>query len=437
MADDALALTSGNTSPLLTFETQLLKQSADIEAWFRSQWHQTPPPFYCSVDLRNAGFKLAPVDTNLFPGGFNNLNPEFESVCVQAIQSAVERVCPTATGLLLVPENHTRNKFYLENVATLHDLIQKAGYHVRVGSLLPDLREPTELTLEISGRTLRLEPLQRSGDRVNVAGFDPCLVLLNNDLSGGIPEILQNLDQNVMPPQELGWHSRLKSSHFGYYREVAREFGAVAGIDSWWVDPLFRNCGQINFLKREGEECLISNVELLLEDIKEKYRQYDIKEQPFVIVKSDAGTYGMSVMTVRSVDELREMNRKARTHMSSAKEGRDVTGAIIQEGVYTFETWGAENHTAEPVVYMIDRFVVGGFYRVNEKRGNQENLNSPGMSFKPLPFESCCSHPDRTLSPDAMPNRAYAYGVVARLALLAAAREVAASHRLVAASKAA
>ena len=30
-----------------------------------------------SVDLRNAGFKLAPVDTNLFPGGFNNLNQDF------------------------------------------------------------------------------------------------------------------------------------------------------------------------------------------------------------------------------------------------------------------------------------------------------------------------------------------------------------------------
>ena len=30
-----------------------------------------------SVDLRNSGFKLAPVDTNLFPGGFNNLNPGF------------------------------------------------------------------------------------------------------------------------------------------------------------------------------------------------------------------------------------------------------------------------------------------------------------------------------------------------------------------------
>jgi hypothetical protein len=59
-------LSTANTSPLLKFEEQLIARSADIEAWFRSQWLKTPPPFYCSVDLRNAGFKLAPVDTNLF-----------------------------------------------------------------------------------------------------------------------------------------------------------------------------------------------------------------------------------------------------------------------------------------------------------------------------------------------------------------------------------
>ena len=37
---------------------------------------------------------------------------------------------------------------------------------------------------------------------------------------------------------------------------------------------------------------------------------------------------------------------------------------------------------AEPVVYMIDRYVVGGFYRVNEARGIDENLNAPGMQFR-------------------------------------------------------
>src|SRR5258706_11170700 len=120
-------LTTALSGPLLELEKTLLDRSADIEGWFRAEWRDTPAPFYCAVDLRNAGFKLAPVDTNLFPAGFNNLNPAFEALCVQALQLAIERVCPTAKGILLVPENHTRNKFYLENVAALQNLIHKAG----------------------------------------------------------------------------------------------------------------------------------------------------------------------------------------------------------------------------------------------------------------------------------------------------------------------
>ncbi|WP_020648544.1 glutamate--cysteine ligase [Solimonas variicoloris] len=430
-------LLTAQTGPLLKLESTLLARAADIEAWFRQQWQKTPPPFYSSVDLRNAGFKLAPVDTNLFPGGFNNLNPAFETLCVQALQAAMQRVCPNASGVLLVPENHTRNKFYLENVATLYGLIKKAGFHVRIGSLLPELREPLELTLEISGRKLLLEPLQRTDDRVHVGDFYPCTVLLNNDLSAGVPEILQGIDQDVVPPPDLGWHLRQKSNHFGFYREVAREFAAVADIDPWFVDPLFRNCGQINFMRQEGIDCLEANVGLLLEDIRAKYAEYGIRDEPFVIVKSDAGTYGMGVMTAKSVEDVRNMNRKARTHMASAKEGREVTGAIIQEGVYTFEKMGADEATAEPVVYMIDRFVVGGFYRLNSQRGNQENLNAPGMRFEPLAFDEPCCAPDHSCGPDERPNRFYAYGVVARLAALAAAREIAAVSAIRAESSAA
>lgn len=418
-------LTTAQTGPLLALESTLLKRGPDIEAWFRGQWQKTPPPFYSSVDLRNAGFKLAPVDTNLFPGGFNNLNPAFETLCIHAVQAAMQRVCPDACGVLLVPENHTRNKFYLENVATLFGLIQKAGYKVRIGTLIPEIREPTELTLEISGRKLLLEPIQRTGDKVHVGDFHPCAVLLNNDLSAGVPELLKDLGQDVIPPPNLGWHLRQKSNHFGFYREVAKEFGEMAGLDPWFVDPLFRNCGQINFMTREGQECLEANVELLLTDIGAKYKEYGISDEPFVIVKSDAGTYGMGVMTARSVDDIRNMNRKSRTHMSSAKEGRGVTGAIIQEGVYTFEKLGEDQATAEPVVYMIDQFVVGGFYRLNSQRGNQENLNAPGMRFEPLAFEDACCAPDLSCGPDDRPNRFYAYGVVARLAALAAAREIA------------
>ncbi len=413
-------LTTALTGPLQDIERRILERMPEIERWLRTKWQEHEVPFYSSVDLRNAGFKLAPVDTNLFPGGFNNLNPSFLPLCVQAIQSAVERVCPDARGVLLVPENHTRNMFYLRNVATLEGILRQAGMRVRVGSLNPEITQVTRIDLG-DDLSLTLEPIQRHGRRVGANDFDPCMVLLNNDLSAGSPEILTGIDQPVVPPLAAGWYNRKKSHHFTAYAAVADEFASLVGIDPWLIDPYFGVCGKINFQERAGEECLEANVDDLLKRIRSKYDEYGIADNPFVIVKADAGTYGMGIMTVRNVDDVRALNRRQRNKMAVVKEGLEVSSVIIQEGVPTFES--IDDAIAEPVVYMIDRFVVGGFYRVHTARGKDENLNAPGAQFVPLAFESPCI-PDLHEPAGCPPNRFYAYGVVARLAQLAAAIEV-------------
>lgn len=416
-------LTTAQEGPPHELERHLLDHQAQIECWLRRQWSLTPAPVYASVDLRNAGYKLAPVDTNMFPAGFNNLNPAFMPLCVQAAQAAVERIDPGIERILIVPESHTRNLFYLESLYTLQSIFERAGFTVRLGSLIADLTGPTPIALP-SGRSITLEPLARAGRRVQVQGFDPNLVLLNNDLSGGRPALLEDLEQPIRPPLGMGWSNRLKSTHFTHYHAVAREFGAQIGLDPWLIDPLFRNCGEIDFMKGTGTDCLVRNVELLLFEIRAKYDQFGIKAQPFVFIKADAGTYGMGVMTVTSPLEVLELNRKQRTRMATTKEGQANTNVIIQEGVYTAETWGDTRATAEPVVYMIDHHVVGGFYRVNTDRSATDNLNAPGMRFERLAFADCGNAPEPGMAPEAEPNRFYAYGVIARLALLAAAREV-------------
>ena len=418
-------LTTALTGPLLELEHRFLEAETTIEHWLRGQWLEHTPPFYASVDLRNAGFKLAPVDTNLFPGGFNNLNPAFLPLSVHAAQTAIEKICPEARNLLLVPENHTRNQFYLTNVARLAAILRHTGLNVRIGSLLPEITAPTTLDLP-DNQTLTLEPLKRlgaSGRRLGLDGFDPCAVLLNNDLSAGVPEILRDLhEQFVIPPLHAGWHVRRKSRHFAAYHEIALAFAREIGIDPWLIDPEFEVCGQINFHERTGEECLTAQVDTLLYRIRAKYRENGIDREPFVIVKADAGTYGMGIMTVKDASEVKDLNRRQRNKMAVVKEGLQVTEVMIQEGVPTVETVAAG--TAEPVVYMIDRYVVGGFYRVNTQRGVDENLNAPGMRFEPLAFETGCTLPDHAQAPDAPPNRFYAYGVVARLAMLAASYEL-------------
>lgn len=409
-------------SPLLHLEKQILSASAEIEHWFRSQWLSHTPPFYASVDLRNAGFKLSVVDTNLFPGGFNNLSEDALPLAVQAMSAAVERRCPDVRRFLLIPENHTRNTFYLTNVARLAALLQQSGLEIRIGTLIPEITEATPVELP-NGKTLVLEPIIRSGNRVGVKDFDPCGILLNNDLSAGIPAILQGLEgQQVIPPLHAGWSVRRKSQHFACYSKVVAAFADRLQIDPWVLDPYFATCTEVDFHARSGEACLADQVSTMLKRIREKYAILGITQTPYVVVKADAGTYGMGVMTVKDASEVTNLNRKQRNKMAVVKEGMQVTDVLIQEGVPTLEL--VDDAVAEPVVYMVDRYVVGGFYRVHAERGPDENLNAPGMQFAPLAFDESCMQPDYASHPDAAPNRFYVYGVVARLALLAASLEL-------------
>lgn len=416
-------LTTALTGPLQNLERIILNNQTTIESWFRNAWRDVQIPFYASVDIRNSGYKIAPVDTNLFPSGFNNLNSSFESLCIHAAQMAIEHTQLPIDKILIIPENHTRNLFYLENIASLQSIIQKAGFEVRIGTLMADITTPTRIELD-SSNTVLLEPIRRDQNRILVDNFNPDLILLNNDLTGGEPDMFKNIEQKITPPTSLGWSSRLKSNHFNFYQKVAKEFAELIGIDPWLIDPMFRNCGKVDFMKREGVDCLSSNVKSLLEAINTKYNEHDIDYAPFVMVKADAGTYGMGVMSIRSQDEISELNRKERTRMATTKEGQKVSQVIIQEGVYTHETWGDEETVAEPVVYMMDRQVVGGFYRVHGKRTTSQNLNTPGMRFEPLAFLDCCSTPEPNLEADCHQNRFYTYGVIGRLALLAASHEI-------------
>ena len=414
------------TGPINELEQRMLESMPAIERWFRLEWMEHTPPFYTSVDLRNAGFKLAPVDTNLYPGGFNNLTPEMLPLAVQAAMAAIEKICPEAKNLLLIPEKHTRNTFYLANVARLMQIFGAAGLNVRLGTLDESVTEPTELSLP-DGSTLTLEPLVRTKRRLGLKHFDPCTILVNNDLSAGIPPVLENLhEQYLLPPLHAGWAVRRKSQHFEAYEEVAKKFAKLLGMDPWLINPMYAVCEGVDFQSGEGLDALQTQVEGMLNKVRRKYKEYGINEKPFVIVKADNGTYGMGIMTVRDAKDMADLNRRTRNKMSVVKDGQAVSQVIIQEGVPTYERM--HDAVAEPVVYMIDRYVVGGFYRVHAERGIDENLNAPGSSFVPLAFAEPTQLPRPGVKPGvSAPNRFYMYGVIARLAMLAASYELAAT----------
>ncbi len=414
--------------PINELEQRILDSTPAIERWFRLEWMEHTPPFYSSVDVRNAGFKLAPVDTNLFPDGWNNLTPEMLPLAVQAAMAAIEKSCPEARNLLVVPESNPRNSFYLSSLLQLKRVFHQAGLNVRFGSLSADVKAPTTLTLP-TGESVVIEPLIRTDRRLGLRDFDPCTILLNNDLSAGIPGILEDLnEQYLLPPLHASRSVRRMSRHFKAYEEISKRFGKLLGIDPWLINPMFAQCGEVNLAEGIGMDCLSTHVDALLGKIRRRYKEYGINEKPFVVVKTDNGipgsygNQGMGIMTVRDVKDLEVLSRKT-PKGNAPKDMPPVTEVIIQEGVLTNER--VNDAVAEPVVYMMDRYVVGGFYRIHAERGVDENLNAPGASFVPLAFADSGRLPQSGEKPgSSSPNRFYMYGVIGRLAMLAASYDL-------------
>jgi glutamate--cysteine ligase len=344
-------------------------------------------------------------------------------LAVQAAMAAIEKICPEARNLLIVPENKAHNTFYMSNLAQLRRVFHMAGLNVRIGSIDPSVKKTTTLELP-GGESITLEPVVRTKGRLGVKDFDPCTILLNNDLRAGVPGILEDLhEQHLLPPLHAGWPTRRNSTHYKCYEEVAKRFGKLIGVDAWLINPMFEKCGLLDLSTEEGMQTLREGVDALLAKIRKRYKEYGIKEKPFVVVKSDNGSAGMQTMTVRDAKQLKVLPPKARGTAAGATPNSQVFDVILQEGVLTNER--INDAVAEPVIYLMDRYVVGGFYRVHAERGPDEDLCAPGSSFVPLAFAESTHLPQPGVRPGASaPNRFYMYGVIGRLAMLAASYEL-------------
>src|ERR1035437_5758943 len=100
---------------------KILAKGNEICDWYGRHAEQAPPPFYCSVDLRDSGYKIAPVDSNLFPAGFNNIcqvdQRNAPAIARRQVEQLFERLKrPFPKRILIIPESHTQNRYYIENL---------------------------------------------------------------------------------------------------------------------------------------------------------------------------------------------------------------------------------------------------------------------------------------------------------------------------------
>ncbi len=401
----------------------------EIFAWYEAQREKSPLPFYCSLDLRDAGYKIAPVDCNLYPAGFNNICGKDMDVAPKIFKenilaTAARFKVPNPRKVLILPESHTQNTYYIENVYYLAQLLDIAGFETVVGwdNSAQSLKDPLELK-SMSGNIVKAYPLLiQNGKATTVTGFTPDLILLNNDYSGGYPTYLDQVSQPIVPSFKAGWHSRKKGDHFLYYNQLAQEFCNLISFDPWFIQVASETIDQVNFNESIGVDRAAQAVEKILSHARKKYAEYKIDQEPFAFIKSSTGTYGMGIMVVRSAEELLAINRREKNKMSVGKNRSTIESVVVQEGIPTSTV--IDGLAGEPVIYMVGRDLVGGFVRANTERGKEENLNSKGMIFKPLCMSDLRKPFEQPTEPKKECMLEHVYGSIARLSALAAGKEL-------------
>ena len=382
----------------------------EVCRWIEFHCEKVMVPLYSSVDLRFSEHKIAPIDTNVFPAGFNNLSAGFREKAGKLFREYLFSRYPSAKKILLVPELNTKNAYYWENVLVIKSVLEDEDYEVEVGIANEEFRRENASFSSASGKVIEAKRVFQEGGSAMIDGFVPDIVMINNDFSEKCPKTLHNLRQPVLPPVEIGWHARKKDVHFEFYNGLCRELAEILEVDPWVMSVETVLESGVDFDFPEDRERVSARAGEILSIVKDEYSKRGIDHEPSLFVKSNSGTYGMAVASVIDPQSIAQMNSRDRKRMRVSKGGVPVRDVVIQEGVPTSLRIG-DGLVGEPVVYLVQSQVAGMFYRVNPLRGELENLNSKGMEF--LPCE--------TSLPNGIPP---AFDLVSKVATIAAGYEI-------------
>ena len=390
------------------FEKFVSEHWNDINSYIDSKFEKETTPIYSSVDIRESKDKLAPVDHNMYPAGFNNLCSLDLDYATEVFASAISSIKNDVKTIGIVPESHTKNLFYLDHLAMLGKVIRDAGHEVTFLSFDGNLfQEESELNLiSHSQFDLQITKAEIRDGKVYGSGIEQDLIILNNDQSDPIDIDWKAISTPINPTPLIGWFARQKNKHFSFYNKVVQEFAEKFEINPDILQAKYRTVENVDFSSKEGLEQLGQAVDEL---------KSELPEDKKIFVKASQGTYGMGISVVSSGEEIISMNRKARNKMDIGKNKIKFTSLLVQEGVDTILQY--DDMPAEVAIYLVAGKSVGGFMRANSEKKADGNLNSRGMVFRKFCISEIRQNQDHKA-------KEAVYTVVARLATLASTEEI-------------
>ncbi len=385
---------------------QIISNFDKVNAWFDKKINGKIIPFYSSFDIRDSGYKIACVDANVFPAGFNNICEADQKQTSSLIKNYLKKHYPSCKKIILLAEEHTKNYYYWDNIYVIKSLIESTGYTVTVCVPGKVITSSTKI-MAASGREISVYLLnKKKGD----------LIISNNDFS-----VSYDLPKDIFcnPCVEMGWGLRKKHSFFVEYNKVVDEFASLIKMDPWCFKVETELFSPFHLDSDENINLLKDRVSLFLRNLKNKLPEKSM-EEPYLFLKNNSGTYGLGITSIDRAEELDHLNYKTRKKMKASKSGSGIKEVILQEGIPTI--LGQEKgQSVEPVIYMIGSKLTGGFLRGHDKQGHKANLNSPGAVYKRL----CVSDLEIEIRGHTMEN---VYGWIGKLGVLALISEIENRH---------
>lgn len=385
-----------------------------------------------STSSNRPSSRLAVVDTNRFPAGFNHVDIADYDKAADALRRNAR--INGASGITVIHEAHTRMLAYYDSVHALVKILEHCWPEKKVERVSISNFE-------------KHESARRKNDECGRVGN---YFLLNADLSTGMksedtnavssPYGIDKTDVGDSPTlvkcvsstdRFMGWDIRSKAIHFAFLSPIIEHVSSMLNLEEGSLEASFAVSLECCVEKPDHREQLAVQIDELLRFTAKRFTRDDhdasdsgtISSRRNIFVKNDSGTYGLGVYPFSSGDELRKANSTVLDKLSYARHGQRARRYVLQEGIPT-SLRDSEGRSMEVVLMCLAGRCYSYFVRVGAvKNSDIKSLNAPGSFFVQRgDFES---NPKYAEAAELVREYWEKYELLGRIAMISMAREAA------------
>lgn len=375
----------------------LKKNRSQIVQWFERHEKKIDIPFLTAVTIKDSGFKASVSDVRMFASGLNYLcKTDLKNVSL-LIKKYFEKHYPEVVKnkniLILCSANHP-NPFYYDHLDVLFQLFKKGRFQPQIATLDPikgvvSLKTP-------AGEKVRIHPASLEKGRLKSETIDPSFIVVGDSFAATSLSSfshLSHLAQPTSPPLKTLSNHEIGNSYLATFNKLVEDFSKIVSADPWLMGTDFQLEPRLNIDDKSGLEKIASTISTLLNNLKNKYSQYQIPSPPTLTVQSNSGTSGTGMVAIRSLEDLMRVHQFKKQKKSAAKS-QMIDDILIKEEIPVKPLF--KEIVGETVIYLIGNEVAGGYI----KTYCDKTVKDLSISRKHL-FQSLClsssvhRHPSR------------------------------------------